>query len=87
MSDDEITPGSIQAYVTSQIRKGLSTETQKIAVPKFGGRLILKCQAVDARTAIRMSIEAQQDPDEVEGLINKPALNRDPLRRRRPFAL
>jgi hypothetical protein len=62
-------PGSLQAYITSDIKKAQEQEIQKIAVPRFEGRLIVRYKAVDARTLIKIGIDAQGDPDEVNGVI------------------
>lgn len=68
MTDE--TPGSIQSYISGAIRKRLATEIEKVPVPRFGGRLVLRCQAVDPRTLIRMGLEQQEADDPVDGVIN-----------------
>ncbi len=62
-------PGSIQAYITADIKKAQEQEIQKIPIPRFEGRLIVRYKAVDARTLIKIGIDAQKDPDEVNGVI------------------
>ncbi len=68
MSDE--TPGSIQSYINGALRKRLTSEVEKVPVPRFGGRLVLRCQAVDPRTLIRMGLESQEAADPVDGVIN-----------------
>ena len=69
MSDEEIVPGSLQAYITADIRKQHAQEIEKVPVPRFNGRLVLRCQSVDPRTVIRIGLSAEENPDPVEGVI------------------
>lgn len=68
MPDEQL--GSIQSYVLGALREKLAGEIEKVPVPRFGGRLILRCQAVDPRTRIKMGLDSSEADDPVDGVIN-----------------
>lgn len=61
--------GSIQDYINAQVKKRQTQEIQKIPVPRIP-RLVIKYQAMDSRTLIRMGLETQEAVDPVQGLID-----------------
>jgi hypothetical protein len=77
MSDEEAVetqapegaPGSLQAFILGGMRAAQAEAIQGIAVPRFGGRLVVRYHSLPSRELIRISMEAQKHPDEVEGLI------------------
>jgi len=64
------TPGSVQSYILGALREKVASEIEKVPVPRFGGRLVLRCQAVDSRTRIRMGLETNEADDPVQGIID-----------------
>jgi hypothetical protein len=73
MSDGEAvedtTGGSLQAYILGGIKAEQTDTIQRIRVPRFDGRLVLRCHSLPSRELLRISMIAQKDADEVEGLI------------------
>lgn len=78
MSDGETTetrettegaPGSLQAYILGGMKAEQAQTVQKIPVPRFDGRLVVRYHSLPSRELIRISMVAQNHTDEVEGLI------------------
>lgn len=62
-------PASLKAYVTGNLAAKQATTIQKVPVPRFGGRLTLRCRTLADRDLLRLSVDAEESPDRVEGLI------------------
>ena len=62
--------GSLKAHITADLRAKRQTTIEKIPVPRFNGRLLLRCNTLDDRDWLRMSLDAQAQEDEVEGLVD-----------------
>jgi hypothetical protein len=63
-------PGSLQAYINAGIAERQADAIQKVPVPRYQGRLVVRYKAIDARSLIRIGIDAEKNPDEVSGVID-----------------
>jgi hypothetical protein len=57
-------PGSLQAYILGGIKAKQTATVQKIPVPRFEGRLVVRYHSLPSRELIRISMVAQKYPDE-----------------------
>lgn len=70
MSDEQIVDGSVQGYIRSAMRKSMAREIEKVPVPQFQGKLVLRCQALEPRALIKMGIDVQEAANPVDGVID-----------------
>jgi hypothetical protein len=62
-------PGSVKAYILGDIKAKRESVTERVPVPRFNGRVVLRCHSLADRDALRLSLEAEETEDKVEGLI------------------
>lgn len=62
-------PGSLKAYITGEMLEKRATGIERISIPRFNGRLVLRCRTMSDRDLLRLSLDAREADDEVEGLI------------------
>lgn len=62
-------PGSLKAHITGEMKERRANTVERVKVPRFNGRLLLRCRTMSDRDLLRMSLDAEEAPDKVEGLI------------------
>lgn len=62
-------PGSLRAYVIGEVEERRESTVERIGIPRFKGRLVLRCHTVHDRDLLRASLELEEAKDKVEGLI------------------
>ncbi|HTG23807.1 MAG TPA: hypothetical protein VK681_27485 [Reyranella sp.] len=70
MEQTEAVLGSLRAHITGDMKAKRASTVEKVAVPRFNGRLILRCRTMSDRDLLRLSLDAQEADDQVEGLID-----------------
>lgn len=71
MTDDQT--GSLREFINGNLRRKHAATIEKISVPRFNGRLVLRCRSLDPKTRLEMSLAATPQEGEqfdVNGLID-----------------
>jgi hypothetical protein len=68
-TQDTSVAASLRAYILDGMRVEQEDAIQRIRIPRFDDRLVLRCHSLPSRELIRIGMVAQNHTDEVEGLI------------------
>jgi hypothetical protein len=61
--------GTLKAYITSELRSKRAAGVERIPIPRFNGKLVLRCRTVSDRERIGYTVTIEQAKDKVQGLI------------------
>lgn len=52
--------GSLREYINGDLRKKYAQRVEKIAIPRFNGRLLLRCRTLDPEMRLEMTVAATE---------------------------